>query len=124
VQIPITVSTPATIFSKIYVDVMNMPTSGGFKFIVAARDNLSLTADSISHYNKQVNRVVERGHFTIRESLMNLCKDRPKSWAPQVPLTFFTDRVSTSKVTGCSPFYMLHEVRPVLPFDLTKATFM
>jgi hypothetical protein len=45
VQIPITVSTPATIFSKIYVDVMNMPTGGGYKFIVAARDDLSLAAE-------------------------------------------------------------------------------
>ena len=178
VQIPITVSTPATIFSKIYVDVMNMPTSGGFKFIVAARDDLSLAAEGralrsnnatsmasffweqifcrygaviqvvtdngpevegafkellkryripqtqISPYNKQANGVVERGHFTIRESLMKVCGDKPETWAPQVPLAFFADKVSTSRVTGCTPFYILHGVNPVLPFDLTEATFM
>ena len=36
---------PATIFSKIYVDVMDMPAAGGFKFIVAVRDDLTLTAE-------------------------------------------------------------------------------
>ena len=131
-QIPITVSTPATLFSKIYVDVMKMPAEGGFKFIVAARDDLSLSAEGralrasnasslalffweelfchygavkqvvtdngpevegasrellerykipqtkISPYNKQANGVVERGHFTIRESPMKTCGDKPE----------------------------------------------
>jgi len=178
VQIPVTVSTPATLFSKIYVDVMNMPTGGGYKFVVAARDDLSLSAEGralrscnasslasffweeifcrygavkqvvtdngpeiegafrelleryripqtkISPYNKQANGVVERGHFTIRESLMKACGDKPESWYTQVPLAFFADRVTISRVTGFSPFYMLHGVHPVLPFDLTEATFM
>jgi hypothetical protein len=178
VQLPVTVSIPVTIFSKIYVDVMNMPISGGFKFIVAARDDLSLAAEGralrannatslaaffweqifcrygavaqvvtdngpeiegafkellklyhipqtrISPYNKQANGVVERGHFTIRESLMKACGDKPETWHKHVPLAFFADKVSTSRVTGCSPFYMLHGVHPVLPFDLTEATFM
>ena len=155
-----------------------MPTGGGYKFIVAARDDLSLAAEGralrasnasslasffweqifcrygavrqvvtdngpevegafrellkryripqtrISPYNKQANGVVERGHFTIRESLMKICGDKPEAWAPHVPLAFFADKVSVSRVTGCSPFYMLHGVHPVLPFDLTEATFM
>ena len=178
VQIPITVSTPATIFSKIYVDVMNMPAGGGYKFIVAARDDLSLASEGralrasnasslalffweqifcrygavrqvvtdngpevegafrellkryripqtqISPYNKQANGVVERGHFTIRESLMKACGDKPETWPSHVPLAFFADKVTVSRVTGCSPFFMLHGVQPVLPFDLTEATFM
>jgi len=178
VQIPITISTPVTIFSKVYVDVMNMPTGGGYKYIVAARDDLSLAAEGralrasnasslasffweqifcrygavkqvvtdngpeiegafrellsrygipqtrISPYNKQANGVVERGHFTIRESLIKACGDKPETWFHHVPLAFFADRISVSRVTGCSPFYVLHGVHPVLPFDLTEATFM
>jgi hypothetical protein len=42
---PITVSTPVIIFSKVYVDVINMPTGGGYKFIVAPRDDLYLAAE-------------------------------------------------------------------------------
>ena len=55
---------------------------------------------------------------------MKICGDKPEAWAPHVPLAFFADKVSVSRVTGCSPFYMLHGVHPVLPFDLTEATFM
>ena len=40
-QVPVTISTPTTIFEKIYVDVMYMPPSAGFQFIVAARDDLT-----------------------------------------------------------------------------------
>jgi len=45
VEIPITISAPATIFSKIYVDIMLMPRAQGFRYIVAARDDLSLAAE-------------------------------------------------------------------------------
>ena len=34
IVIPPVVATPAPIFSKVYMDTMHMPTSGGFKYIV------------------------------------------------------------------------------------------
>jgi hypothetical protein len=34
-----TVSMPSTLFEKVYIDVMYMPPSGGFHYIVAARDD-------------------------------------------------------------------------------------
>ena len=40
-QVPITVSTPATIWTKVYLDIMYMPRAQGFRYIVAARDDLS-----------------------------------------------------------------------------------
>src|SRR6202042_3200955 len=41
-KIPITISAPATIFTKVYVDVMDMTESTqGHKYIVCARDDLS-----------------------------------------------------------------------------------
>ena len=46
-KIPITVSTPATIFVKIYVDVMDMPESRwGFKYIMCAWDDLSRACEA------------------------------------------------------------------------------
>lgn len=46
-KIPITVSTPATIFTKIYVDVMDMTESHhGHKYIVCARDDLSRACEA------------------------------------------------------------------------------
>ncbi|KAG1735539.1 hypothetical protein EDB19DRAFT_1638362, partial [Suillus lakei] len=40
-HIPIIISTPATIFTKIYIDILKMPASNGMKHLVLARDDLS-----------------------------------------------------------------------------------
>ena len=45
VHIPPTISTPATLFSKVYIDIMVMPRAQGYHFIVAARDDLSGAAE-------------------------------------------------------------------------------
>ena len=45
VEIPLTISTPATLFSKIYIDIMLMPRARGYRYIVAARDDLSRAAE-------------------------------------------------------------------------------
>jgi transposase InsO family protein len=177
-KIPVTVSTPATIFTKIYVDVMDMTESShGYKYIVCARDDLSRASEGralrkndsislmrffweqiycrygaigevvtdngpevkgafaellrrlnipqvrISAYNKQANGVVERGHFIIREAIMKSVKNH-KDWPTKVPIAFLADRVSVSKVTGFSAYFLLHGVHPVLPFDLADVTFL
>jgi hypothetical protein len=177
-KIPITVSTPATIFTKIYVDVMDMTESSqGHKYIVCARDDLSRATECraltrndsislmrffweqiycrygavgevitdngsevkgafaellrrlnipqvrISAYNKQANGVVERGHFIIREAIMKSVTHR-KDWPTKVHLASFADRITVSKVTGFSAYYLLHGVHPVLPFDLADTTFL
>lgn len=36
----------------------------------------------------------------------------------------FADRITVRKATGFSPFYLLHGIEPLLPFDLTEASFM
>lgn len=167
-------------FSKIYIDVMLMPKvkGEGFRYIVAARDDLSRATEGralrkanakalanffweqiycrygmvlhvvtdngpevkgafailmrrlkvphvrISPYNSKANGVVERGHFIIREAIVKACEGKIDQWPSKVPLAFFADRISTSKATGFSAFYLLHGVHPVLPFDLTEASFM
>lgn len=178
VEVPLTVSFPVTLFTKIYVDVMYMDKAGGFQFIVAARDDLSRATEgralrnlkaktlanffweeiicrygavgqvvtdngaevqeafaelvrrygiphvTISPYNSKANGVVERGHFIMRESIMKACQDRPKQWPNYVRHALFADRVTINRSTGTSPFYLLHGVHPVLPFDLLEATAM
>ena len=176
VYIPITVSTPATVFTKIYIDIMLMPKAQGYRYIVAARDDLSRASEGralkkatakavsqflweqiicrygavgqivtdngsetkgafeilanrygipqirISPYNSRANGVVERSHFTIREAIVKACKGDISQWPNKVHQAFFADRVTTSRITGYSPFYLLHGIDPVLPFDLTEAT--
>jgi hypothetical protein len=40
------------------------------------------------------------------------------------PFIFWADRATTHKATGLSPFYMAHSIKPILPFDITLATFL
>ena len=40
-EIPLTISIPTTLFSKIYIDIMHMPKAKGYRYIVTARDDLS-----------------------------------------------------------------------------------
>lgn len=178
VEVPLKVSIPVTIFTKIYVDIMFMEKAMGFQYIVAARDDLSRASEGralrnikaktlanffwediicrygavgqivtdngsevqeafaelvrrygiphvrISPYNSKANGVVERGHFIIRESIMKACQDNPKQWPTRVRHAFFADKVTINRSTGTSPFYLLHGVHPVLPFDLLEATAM
>ena len=177
-HIPITISTPATIFLKLYINIIKMPLAHGYQNLVLARDDLlhyvegralhspsakamsaffwediycrygaigQIVTDNgpevhgafeqllkrmdipqikISPYNSQANGVVERGHFNIREALVKSCKKKITEWPDKVPQTLFAENITTSRVTGFSPFYLLHGVHPVLPFDLTEATFM
>ena len=41
VHLSITISPPATIFSKVYIDVIYMPNARGYQYIVIARDDLT-----------------------------------------------------------------------------------
>ena len=177
-EVPITISSPPTIFTKIYVDVLYMPKAGKFRYIVIARDDLSRAAEGralpslksrllanffweeiicrygaigeavtdngpevsaafanllerygiphirISAYNSKANGVVERGHIDIRESLVKACGDRIQDWPRLLHHVLFADKCITRRSSGRSPFYLLYGVEPVLPFDLTEATFL
>ena len=45
IHIPVTISTTATIFSKVHLDIMYMPNDRGFRYILIARDDLSKYAE-------------------------------------------------------------------------------
>ena len=96
-------------------------TKGAFKILM---EDLGIPHVRISPYNSQANGVVERGHFTMREALMKACGDKPSDWPLKLPQAVFADLITTSSVTGYSPYYLLHGEHPLLPFDLTESTFM
>ena len=75
-------------------------------------------------YNSRANGIVERQHRTIRDSLVKACNGNTTRWPAVTPFIFWADRATTRKATGYSPFYMVHGVEPILPFDITLATFL
>ncbi|KAI0060621.1 hypothetical protein BV25DRAFT_1807130 [Artomyces pyxidatus] len=94
---------------------------GAFKALLK---RVNVPQITISAYNSRGNGVVERGHFIIREAITKASGKDISSWPDRVHHAFFADKVATSQVTGFSPYYLIHGVHPVLPFDLTEATFM
>jgi hypothetical protein len=78
----------------------------------------------ISAYNSRANGIVERQHRTIRGSLVKACNGDATRWPAVAPFIFWADRATTRKATGYSPFYMAHGVEPILPFNITLATFL
>jgi hypothetical protein len=85
---------------------------------------LGIPQVTISPYNKHANGVVERGHFTLREAIVKACDGKITRWPSKLAEALFADRVTISSVTGYSPFQLLHATDPILPFDLTEATFL
>ena len=75
-------------------------------------------------YNSCANGIVERQHRTIQELIIKACEGNTSKWPSVTPYAFWADRATTCKSTGHSPFYMAHSVEPVLPFDITLATFL
>ena len=177
-EVPLKISQPSILFAKVYIDIMHMPPANGYKYIVAAKDDLSGTCEAIplqnataknlakffweyiycrygaplqvvtdngpevkeafekllkrlnipqikiTPYNHHANGVVERGHFILYEAIIKSCKGRISEWPKKVPEIVFADRVTISRVTGFSPFQLLHATDPVLPLDLAEATFL
>ncbi|KAJ8579436.1 hypothetical protein M405DRAFT_754522, partial [Rhizopogon salebrosus TDB-379] len=78
----------------------------------------------ISAYNSKANGIVERSHRMIRDSLIKACNGDITQWPVLAPHVFWADRVTTRKSTGHTPFYMAHGVEPLLPLDITEATFL
>ena len=85
---------------------------------------MSIPQIRITPYNHHANGVVERGHFIIREALIKTCKGKLTNWPLKVPEILFADRITINRVTGFSPFQLLHATDPLLPLDLAEATFL
>ena len=78
----------------------------------------------ISGYNSRANGIVESKHFDVREAIVKTCKGNESKWREVLPQVFWAERVTVRKSTGYSPYYMVHGVHPLLPFDITEATYL
>ena len=78
----------------------------------------------ISPYNSQAQGIVERAHFGLRESLIKACDSKISDWPIKLPYALWAQRITTRRSTGHSPYYMVHGVEPVFPFDIEEATFL
>lgn len=128
------VETSRTLATFIFEDILcrwgaveEIVTDNSTAFVAALdtlADRYGIQHIHISAYNSHTNGIVERQHCTIRESLVKACEGNIAKWPTLAPHAFWADRITTRKATRHSPFYMAHSVEPILPFDITLATFL
>jgi hypothetical protein len=107
--------------------ISEIVTDNGAAFVAACEEMTAkyhINYIRISPYNSQANGIVERSHRDFRESLIKTCDGDASRWTSAAPYVAWSDRITTRKATGHSPFYMAHGVEPVMPFDLSEATYL
>jgi len=107
--------------------VEEIVTDNGTAYVAALdwlADRYGIRHIRISAYNSRANGIVERQHRTIRDTIIKACEGDLSRWTTVATFAFWADRATTRKSTGFSPYYMVHGVEPILPFDLTLATFL
>ncbi|KAG6325939.1 hypothetical protein ID866_13150 [Astraeus odoratus] len=90
---------------------------------VSALDWLTQTY-CIQHICISPYRIIEWHHFNICEVLVKSCEGDISQWSTTATSIFWEECITTHKATGYLPYYMAHSVEPLLPFDLTEATFL
>ena len=107
--------------------VMEVVTDNGAPWIKAV-DWLSkrygINHIRISGYNSRANGPVERRHYDVREAISKACEGNLELWTERIFHVFWAERVSIQKSTGYSPYYLVHGVEPLFPFDIVEATYM
>lgn len=107
--------------------VAEIVTDNGPAFIAALEylsETYKINHIRISPYNSQANGPVERRHLDVREAIMKTAQGIESAWPKVAHAVFWAERVTTQRSTGHSPYFMVHGVEPVLPFDLAEATYM
>jgi hypothetical protein len=131
---PLRRETKRTLSTFVFEDIIcrwgclsEIVTDNGAAFVAACEDladKYHIKYIRISPYNSQANGIVERTHRDFRESLIKTCEGDASRWSSVAPYVAWSDRITTRKATGHSPFFMAHGVEPVMPFDLSEATYL
>ena len=75
-----------------------------------------------SAYHPEGNGVVERAHQVLVDGLFKTCEKDKSKWPLYLDAVLFAIRVTTSRTTGYSPFFLIYGIHPVFSFDLDDAT--
>lgn len=78
----------------------------------------------ISGYNSRANGIVERSHFDVRQALYKAADGDQTKWSTVAYSVFWADRITVRKRMGCSPYFAVTGTHPLLPFDITEATYL
>jgi transposase InsO family protein len=78
----------------------------------------------ISPYNSQANGIVEQCHYDVWEAIIKSCDGDKLRWYKVAHAVLWAECVTVHQVTGFTPHFMVHGVKPIFPFDLAEGTFL
>ncbi|ETW83218.1 hypothetical protein HETIRDRAFT_315669 [Heterobasidion irregulare TC 32-1] len=78
----------------------------------------------ISGYNSRANGIAERPHFDVRQALFKTVDGDQAKWNRAAHFVFWADRITVRRRMGCSPYFAATGTHPLLPLDITEATYL
>ena len=78
----------------------------------------------ISGYNSRANGLVERSHFDVRQALFKASDGIENKWSQAAHSVFWSERVTSRKRMGCSPYFAVTGTHPLVPFDIVEANYL
>ena len=78
----------------------------------------------ISSYNSHANGIVERSHFDIRQALFKASDGSKSKWSQAAQSVFWSERVTSQRRMGCSPYFAVTGTHPLLPFDIIEVNYL
>ena len=78
----------------------------------------------ISGYNSRANGLVERAHYDVRQALYKAADGDAAKWAQVAHSVFWSERITTRKRMGCSPYFAVTGTHPIMPLDITEASYL
>ncbi|KAK4699062.1 hypothetical protein P7C70_g7204, partial [Phenoliferia sp. Uapishka_3] len=94
------------------------------KHVIETLTSAGVEISTIAPHNSEGNAKVERGHIEITDVLAKVCGNNPKRYHESLDRALFADRTSIQRTTGLSAFQFLYGIEPILPIDITEATWM
>ena len=107
--------------------VMEIITDNGAAFVKAMRrieQQHGVHHIRISGYNSRANGLVERPHFDVRQALFKAADGDQTKWSQVAHSVFWSERVTIRRRMGCSPYFAVTGCHPILPFDISEATYL
>jgi hypothetical protein len=78
----------------------------------------------ISPYNSQANGIIKRWHHNVCKAIIKTCKGDETCWNQVVHSVFWVECITIQKATGLLPYFMMHGVKLIFPFDLAEVMFL
>jgi len=103
-------------------------TDNGSVFLAAVKwleEKYGIKGIRISPYDSKANGRIERPHWDIIQMLMKCCGPRNLAeWYWLFWQVLWANRITIRKRFGCSLFFMVTGVHPILPLDVQEATWL